>query len=229
LSTVKIPRDKRFFYLKLGLSNVKGFFRVLNGVIARIERRLEALNMSASAASAKAGLTRDAIRNIRRACEGGRSDGGFNTKTLAALAITLGTTTAWLLDGNGPEVAIVPIIGDVGTDGVIKIYKAGELQMAEAPPYAKEGTRALLVKGNAMFPAMEAGTIIYYSDHLDPVECLNRRCVVQVLGGEMYVKILRASRLVGMFNLQNLNPTYPDTENVIVQWAAKIDWIKPAG
>jgi transcriptional regulator with XRE-family HTH domain len=73
----------------------------LQQIYARIERRLQALGMSANAAS-KAAKKPDAIRNIKRAIDsGGRQ--GVSTSTLAALARVLKTTQAWLTDGTGPE------------------------------------------------------------------------------------------------------------------------------
>jgi hypothetical protein len=65
-------------------------------LLSRIEARLEALNMSANAAS-KAANTPDAIRNLRRAVKNG-TRGGMSTATIAALARVLETTPAWLLE-----------------------------------------------------------------------------------------------------------------------------------
>ncbi|HTN60231.1 MAG TPA: XRE family transcriptional regulator [Devosia sp.] len=71
---------------------------MLKDVLFRIEERLVAVGLSAAAASTKAGLSIDAIRNIRRKVEAGQ-EAGVSSKTLAALAPVLGTTVAYLVDG----------------------------------------------------------------------------------------------------------------------------------
>lgn len=75
---------------------------MLADILARIDKRLDALGLAESSAAEKAGLSNSAIRNLRRAVKEGRN-GGVSTKTLAALAKTLGTSVAWLSDGVGSE------------------------------------------------------------------------------------------------------------------------------
>lgn len=70
-------------------------------ILARIERRLSAVGLSAAAASKAAGKP-DAIRNIRRAVENDDRQ-GVSTATLNALAPVLKTTSIWLLAEAGPE------------------------------------------------------------------------------------------------------------------------------
>lgn len=91
----------------------------MNDILDRIEQRLIDVGLSASAASVAAGLSKDAIRNIRRA----RAQGvvaGVNVRTVEALAPVLKTTKSWLLGEGGDEdrVAVprgqVPFL-DLGT------------------------------------------------------------------------------------------------------------------
>lgn len=73
----------------------------LSKILERVEKRLGAVGLSASAASKAAGKT-DAIQNMRRAVkEGGRV--GVSTATLNALAPVLQTTAVWLFAGAGAE------------------------------------------------------------------------------------------------------------------------------
>lgn len=74
----------------------------LKDIVDRIDSRLAALGISATAASSRAGITRDAIRNMRRAVQSDRTS-GVSTNTLEALAPVLETTASWLLDGSGDE------------------------------------------------------------------------------------------------------------------------------
>jgi transcriptional regulator with XRE-family HTH domain len=74
---------------------------MLRAISDRIDQRLQALGLNAREASRKAGLHADAIRNIRRAVENEASGRvGVSTRTIAALAAVLGTTTDWLLEGG---------------------------------------------------------------------------------------------------------------------------------
>lgn len=70
-------------------------------ILKRIEQRLEAIGLSASAASAEAGLSPDAIRNMQRAAKKGRFN--VTVETLQKLAPVLRTTVARLLEPIGQE------------------------------------------------------------------------------------------------------------------------------
>jgi SOS-response transcriptional repressor LexA len=90
---------------------------MLNEILERIHTRLEKLGLEAAKASAMAGLSKDAIRNIERAVKAGKEDAGTSTSTIMALAPVLKTTASWLLEATGPEesadapprVRIVPV------------------------------------------------------------------------------------------------------------------------
>jgi transcriptional regulator with XRE-family HTH domain len=76
---------------------------MLKDILKRIDKRLEAVGLAESNAAKVAGLSKDAIRNIRRAVDDGNDRKGISTNTLVALAPVLQTTAAWLLDETGPE------------------------------------------------------------------------------------------------------------------------------
>ena len=71
----------------------------LEEILARVESRLQALGLSAHAASLAAKKP-DAIRNLKRAVKNGDRR-GITTETLAALAPVLKTSASWLLEGTG--------------------------------------------------------------------------------------------------------------------------------
>lgn len=73
---------------------------MLRDILTRIESRLEAVGKNASQASRDAGLSEDAIRNLRRAVELNPSRQGVSTRTLQGLARSLETTSEWLLTGS---------------------------------------------------------------------------------------------------------------------------------
>lgn len=78
---------------------------MLIDILNRIESRLKAVKLEASAASDAAGLSKDAIRNIQRTVKRGKEEAGVSSTTLIKLAPVLQTTAAWLLEGVdcGPE------------------------------------------------------------------------------------------------------------------------------
>lgn len=74
---------------------------MMEDILDRIQQRLDALNMSARAASLSAGLSPDGIRNLDRSTKKGKA--GIAASTLIQLAPTLQTTAGWLIDGTGPN------------------------------------------------------------------------------------------------------------------------------
>lgn len=91
------------------------------GIYRRIKRRLEKLDLTEYSAAVRAGLSKDAIRNIRRTIEGDDPNrrGDVATRTVEALAPVLQTTPWWLIWEHGPEeasaaaISALPILGKV--------------------------------------------------------------------------------------------------------------------
>jgi hypothetical protein len=199
----------------------------LQGIVKRIDERLEATGQTAAAASRAAGLSEDAIRNIRRAAKDDARS-GVSTNTIDRLAPVLETTVTFLLTGEGEGSAaynVVPKVGYVGAGQAIIPFEADESDWVEAPPDVTPGTVAVEVRGESMLPAYEDGWLLYYSRKLPPGEMLNKRAVVQLADGRMLVKTIRRGTTPGYWNLGSLNAY--DIEDQVVEWAAPIDWIKP--
>lgn len=81
-------------------------------ILVRIDQRLQALALSDSSASLRAGLSRDAIRNMRRQSLGCH---GISTMTLVALAEALDTSPSWLLG----DAAVSPRIPPEDWDNIL--------------------------------------------------------------------------------------------------------------
>lgn len=122
---------------------------------------------------------------------------------------------------------MIPIVGRVGAGAIVIPFGDSPDQSAESPSDAKPNTVAVEVDGDSMFPAYEDGAILYYSDQLPPESMMNRRCIVELTDGRMYVKVLRQGSMKGLWTLQSLNPLYPDMKDEDVNWVARIDWVKP--
>lgn len=195
----------------------------LADVVKRIDERLKAMTLSASGASRAAGLSEDAIRNIRRASTD-ESRVGTQTTTLMKLAPILGTSVNWLLTGIDAEMT-VKLAGFVGAGQEVYQFDEDGAGYVDAPPGAVTGTEAVEVRGGSMLPLYEDGTILYYSRQLPPTEMVGKRCIVRLEDDRTLVKTLRRGAERGLFTLVSLNA--PDIEDVGVRWAAPIDWIKP--
>lgn len=121
----------------------------------------------------------------------------------------------------------VPLKGKVGAGQEVYAIDDGGQDYVEAPANSKPETIAVEVSGQSMFPAYEEGTILYYSKLLPPFDMLNRRAVVQLADGRIFVKIVRNGTAPGLYTLTSINALFPDMVDEVVEWAAPIDWIKP--
>lgn len=92
-STANLPDARKLKYGHPSIMN-------LQAILARIERRIDELGVSAHHVSKAAGVP-DAIRNLQRVVKSGK--GGITVRTLSALAPALNMTTAQLL---GEEVLV---------------------------------------------------------------------------------------------------------------------------
>lgn len=147
-----------------------------------------------------------------------------------ALAQALGVSTAYLIgetEGQPLPTRMVPLKGYLGAGGEVYAIDTGDDEVIEAPAMTAPNTVAAEVRGRSMMPAYEDGTVIYWSKLLPPEEMINRRCVVQLADGRIMVKTLRRGSAPHLWTLSSINPTYPDIEDVAVDWAAKIDWTRP--
>lgn len=203
---------------------------MLADVLRRIDIRLREVNLSSTAASRQAGLTEDAIRNMRRAlASGGRQ--GVSTRTISALAPVLKTTTGWLLEGVGDEaVGLVPIVGRVGADPEGRIaYADGQStgDFVPLPPGGSDASIAVEVSGHSMRGWIEDGSLIYYEETRDPPsdDMLGDIVVVGLDTGEVLVKRLLRGSEEGRFDLESVSA--PTRKDVRVAWAADITAIVP--
>ena len=121
----------------------------------------------------------------------------------------------------------VPLKGKVGAGQEVYAIDDGGDEHVEAPAGAKPDTIAVEVSGQSMFPAYEEGTILYYSKLLPPDHMINKRAVVQLADGRIFVKTIRPGTGPNLFTLTSINAQYPDMIDEVVDWAAPIDWIKP--
>lgn len=144
---------------------------MLKDVLSRVEQRLAATGLSAARASADAGLSKDAIRNMQRAAKDPASRQGVSTRTINALAPVLMTTPGWLLTGEGAEeatdepVLLVPVISWVSASGLVQSDYVSEIESAPKKPvaglYPHGQWIALRVEGDSMDRISPPDSVIF--------------------------------------------------------------------
>lgn len=161
-------------------------------ILARIDRRLEAVGLSATAASKAAGKP-DAIRNIRRAVESGNRH-GVSTVTLSALAPVLQATEAWLVTGrDGKRPVEVVGYAAAGGDGVVFFGDGqGPFDEVAAPAWATDKTVAVKIRGTSLGKQFD-GWLAFYDDRRDPPDesLFGELCVCGLHDNRVVIKTLR--------------------------------------
>jgi hypothetical protein len=234
ISTAAVKGSRGFLTVRPA-SHAPSFCRpMLEDVIKRVERRLKAVGLSASAASSQAGLSKDAIRNMQRALkEDGRE--GVSTRTISALAPVLRTSVAYLLEGEGPEEAggiagLCEVVGRVGADPEGRIlYATGDRPLAWAPPPpgGSPAMPVLLVVGDSMPGFAPNGSLIYLEEQRNPPapDMLGDVVAVELESGEVLLKRLLRGSEPGLWDLESIaGPTRRD-ERVV--WAAFVYCVVP--
>ncbi len=201
----------------------------LHDILGRIDQRLAVRELSATAASERAG-SKDLIRNWRRAVKD-RKPAGATMTSLGKLAPVLGTSVSWLATGEGdpdqPDVgraAIpVPLISWVSASGLElaeHVAEIGDARTVYAPALDPDGDWfALEVKGSSMDRISPPESIIF-------VNRLDRRLVANACyiiaegdSGEASYKRYRPAperwEPVSTLDHETLYPTPGNTPRVI--------------
>lgn len=147
-------------------------------------------------------------------------------ETLAALAGALDVDVLWLEKGIDPDnpTRMVPLKGYIGAGGHVEAVETGPEEI-EAPADSHPDTVAAEIKGDSQLPVLQNGWVIYWSIAKPASAMINQLSVVQLSDGRIMVKTIRNGSQPGLFTLTSFNAA--DIVDVPVDWAAKIDWIKP--
>jgi DNA-binding XRE family transcriptional regulator len=160
---------------------------------------------------------------------------------LREIARALGVSEGHLLGEEGEDAPppprptargrLVSVVGYVGAGAEVFVLDdhahGGGLEEVEAPGEMGPDAVAVRVRGDSMLPAYEEGDLLFYSRHLPPAEMLHKRAVVKLQDGRLFVKIIHRGEKRGRFNLLSLNAASAGLYDVVLQWAAPIDWVKP--
>lgn len=116
----------------------------------------------------------------------------------------------------------VPVFGYVGAgEKVIPPDDGCIIDRTDAPIWAEDGTTALIVKGDSMFPAYWDGDIVFFDSEkrMHPEDCLFMECIAYLRTGEAYVKQIQQGRNSGEFMLSSYNAS--------PIFSREIEWVSP--
>lgn len=204
----------------------------LEDVLFRIESRLNAVGLSAHAASLAAKRP-DAIRNLKRAVKN-HDRRGVTTETLMALAPVLKTTAAWLLEGVGEPTPgnIVQVVGRIGAGAEIlpefeQIPPEGLYEIEVPFPIANDAI-AFQVEGDSMWPRYDPGdVIICWRQGTNVDEVVGWEAAVRTTDGKRYLKRIQRGGSSGTFDLESHNAA--PIRGVRIEWAAEIKGVVRTG
>lgn len=151
--------------------------------------------------------------------------------TLKRLAETLGVEELWLRDGDGPMRTKIKVIGYTsGGDTWHPLDDhpiGGDLDTIDFVP-PDDDAIALRVRNISMLPVYREGDVLICRRHpaLDEAQFLRRDCVVKTIDGGCYIKTVVPGSKKGHYRLRSYNPVEPDREDVQLEWAAPVIWVK---
>ncbi len=135
----------------------------------------------------------------------------------------------WLQTGKGKpfneaqEASLV--VGIVGAGAEIFPADDALLDSAPSPPGSWEIPEVLQVRGDSMYPAYNDGDLIYCKQRLNShADAIGLECMVKIEGGQRLLKRVSKGSKLRFFTLLSYNA--PPIEDVRIEWAAPVVWIK---
>jgi hypothetical protein len=151
---------------------------------------------------------------------------------MAQIASLARVSIAEFCYGKDEKVLKIPIVGNVGLGGSVKLFgNMPERQEAEMVPSAEgdEPMEALRVLGDSMMPLLRNGWLLYFHPEGEgvPDECFGRLCVARIADhGPIHVKdVIRGNRK-NIFLLNSV--TSAPMDDVRLEWAARVISIRPS-
>lgn len=181
----------------------------------------ESEGLSMKALSLRAGLGPGAVHDVLKR---GMTP---SVENFIAIAEAAGVEPGWLLRGDDRFAIQIPLIGKVSGEKWVQDAKADSIgfDLDDPAPIGFE------VQDASMAPVYRRGDMLVchrragkYVENL-----IGTDCVVKTVTGEGYVKILQRGSRIGRYNLRSYNPLFNDIEDVVLEWAAPIAWIKRGG
>lgn len=178
--------------------------------------------------SLKAGLSESAVRD---AVNRGRAP---SVDTFVKLATAAGVSPSVLLQGDERFHLKIPLVGvATGAEAWTPFEETPDRRARDTVDFELGDTDilAIEIRGNAMSPVYRDRDQLFchrrtgsYVDNLVGLDC-----VLRTADGDNLVKILAKGSKPGLFNLKSYNPLARELENIALEWAAPIVWIRRGG
>jgi hypothetical protein len=145
------------------------------------------------------------------------------------LSKTLNPPITWPYIINGdlpPSEWQASVVGYVGAGEAVFPFDDDHAWDPVPSPPGKENMRAAVVRGDSMAPVYRDGDILYFAPPEEtPTAILGRDCMVQIVNGPRQIKNLRRGRKRGTYRLYSY-ATKKESDDVKLEWAASVRWIK---
>lgn len=171
--------------------------------------------------SLKAGLSESGVRDIVNRGATPSID------TFVAIAKAVGVEPAFLLQGDERFSLKVPKHGIVGAESWHPLDDASQAIQFSVADLDLIG---LAVEGDGMAPAYRNGDFLICRKHLGKHlhNLIGLDCAVRTVAGAHYLKILKKGTRANTFNLRSYKANVDDIENVQLDWAAPVMWVRRA-
>jgi transcriptional regulator with XRE-family HTH domain len=126
---------------------------------------------------------------------------------------------------------LIPIVGEIsaGEEFVPTDYSPpGTHPDHVRLSLGEERQIALRVRGDSMAPAYRDGDVIIGVQLRGSAmqNAIGRDCLVKTAAGAGYLKVVRPGSKKGVFRLRSYNPLYADIDDVALEWAAPVLWVR---
>lgn len=173
------------------------------------------------AISLRAGLGATFVRDI---LERGRQPSVDN---FVAVCGAIGVSPLALIYGDEVPRIDVPVVGSISNGEDWSASPEAAISPLELT-LAGEDLVGIDVIGDRLSPAYRNGDLLLghrqFGKYLDNIIGLD--CIVRTTEGKGHIKILKRGTRPGRYTLKSIRPLIDDIENVAIEWAAPIKWIK---
>jgi phage repressor protein C with HTH and peptisase S24 domain len=153
---------------------------------------------------------------------------------LGALADALSLPIGYFLTDEVHRVPTIPVVGFAsGGEEWTPIDDNGDLPQLDFVSLDLTGSDAIAirVRGHSMSPVFRDGDDLVCSRQRgqDMRMAIAQDCVVKTMNNKFYVKHVLKGTVKNTFRLRSYNPAFEDIENVALEWAAPVTWIRRNG
>ena len=151
---------------------------------------------------------------------------GFDAGWAQRYASAFRSDPAWLLLAIRDKTR-VPVLGVTGAAEHWHPFDDGGHEPVDFKVTWRDAI-AVLVEGDSMEPAYRHNDVLICQRFMatEQDRFLRRDCVIQTVDGESFVKTVMPGTKKGLFRLRSYNPRYEDKEDVQLEWAAPVMWVK---